>query len=44
MPFTARLSASVPPEVKTTSLGRALSDREMVSRDSSTTRHAWRPD
>ena len=44
MPLTARLSASVPPEVKTTSPGRQLSARAMVSRDSSTTRRARRPD
>ncbi len=42
-PFTARLSASVPPEVKTTSLGRAPSDSARVSRASSTVRRARRP-
>ncbi|CAM5310752.1 hypothetical protein STANM309S_02215 [Streptomyces tanashiensis] len=42
-PFTARLSASVPPEVKTTSLGRAPSAAASVSRPSSTVRRARRP-
>ena len=42
-PFTARLSASVPPEVKTTSLGRAPSASARVSRASSTVRRALRP-
>lgn len=43
-PFTARLSASVPPEVKTTSLGRAPSASARVSRASSTVRRALRPE
>jgi hypothetical protein len=43
MPLTARLSASVPPEVKITSLGRASNASAMISRDSSTTRRARRP-
>jgi hypothetical protein len=42
-PFSARLSDSVPPEVKTTSPGRALSAAAIASRDSSTTRRAARP-
>ena len=42
-PLTARLSASVPPEVKTTSLGRAPSASARVSRASSTVRRARRP-
>ena len=44
MPLTARLSASVPPEVNTTSPGRQPSACAIVSRDSSTTRRACRPD
>ena len=44
IPLSARLSDSVPPEVNTTSPGRQLSARAMVSRDSSTTRRAARPD
>ena len=44
MPLIARLSASVPPEVKTTSPGRAPIAPAMVSRDSSTTRRASRPE
>ena len=40
----ARLSDSVPPEVNTTSPGRQLSARAIVSRDSSTTRRASRPE
>ena len=43
MPLSARLSASVPPEVNTTSPGRQFSACAMVSRDSSTTRRALRP-
>ena len=43
-PFRARLSASVPPEVKTTSLGWAPSAAAIVSRDSSTVRRAARPE
>ena len=39
-PLTARLSDSVPPEVNTTSDGRAPSAAAIVSRDSSTTRRA----
>ncbi len=39
----ARLSASVPPPVKTTSLGRAPSACASDSRASSTTRRAARP-
>ena len=42
-PFTARLSASVPPLVKITSLGRAPNAPAISSRDSSTTRRARRP-
>ena len=42
-PFTARLFASVPPLVKTTSLGRAPKACAICSRDSSTTRRARRP-
>ena len=42
-PATARLSDSVPPEVKSTSLGRAPSASAIVSRDSSTRRRAARP-
>ena len=42
-PLTARLSASVPPLVKTTSLGRAPNTSASCSRDSSTTRRARRP-
>ena len=44
MPLSARLSASVPPEVNTTSPGRQFSACAMVSRDSSTTRRALRPE
>jgi hypothetical protein len=44
MPLTARLSDSVPPEVNTTSLGRQPNACAIVSRDSSTTRRACRPD
>ncbi len=44
MPLTARLSDSVPPEVKTISLGRQLSAWAIRSRDSSTTRRAPRPE
>ena len=44
MPLTARLSASVPPEVNTTSPGRQPSACAIVSRDSSTTRRACRPE
>ena len=44
MPLRARLSASVPPEVKTTSPGRQPSERAIVSRASSTTRRAPRPE
>ena len=43
-PFTARLSASVPPAVNTTSPGRAPSAAAMLSRDSSTTLRAARPE
>ena len=43
-PLSARLSDSVPPEVKTTSPGRQPSAPATVSRDSSTTRRAARPD
>ena len=42
-PLTARLSASVPPEVKTTSDGRAPSAAPIRSRASSTTARAARP-
>jgi hypothetical protein len=42
-PLTARLSASVPPLVKTTSLGRAPNTSASCSLDSSTTRRARRP-
>ena len=42
-PLSARLSDSVPPEVNTTSPGRQLRARAIVSRDSSTTRRAARP-
>ena len=42
-PLSARLSDSVPPEVKTTSPGRQFSACAIVSRDSSTTRRALRP-
>ena len=42
-PLTARLSASVPPLVKITSLGRAPNASAICSRDSSTTRRARRP-
>ncbi len=44
MPATARLSDSVPPEVKITSLGRAPSASAMDSLDSSTRRRASRPE
>ena len=44
MPFTARLSDSVPPLVNTTSPGRAPSTAAMRSRDSSTTLRASRPE
>ena len=44
MPLTARLSASVPPEVNTTSPGRQPSAWAIFSRDSSTIRRACRPD
>src|SRR3954453_11715022 len=44
MPFTARLSDSVPPEVKMTSEGWAPAAVAMVSRASSTARRARRPD
>ena len=44
MPATARLSDSVPPEVKSTSLGRAPSAAAIASRDSSTRRRAARPE
>ena len=44
MPLSARLSDSVPPEVKTISLGRQLSAWAIRSRDSSTTRRARRPE
>ncbi len=43
-PFTARLSASVPPDRNTTSLGRAPRACAIRSRDSSTTRRARRPE
>ena len=43
-PLSARLSDSVPPEVNTTSPGRQPSARAIVSRDSSTTRRAARPE
>ena len=43
MPLIARLSASVPPDVKMTSLGRAPRDFASVSRASSTARRAVRP-
>ena len=43
MPLTARLSASVPPPVKTTSFGPAPKAAANRSRDSSTTRRARRP-
>ena len=42
-PLTARLSASVPPAVKITSLGVTPSAAAIVSRDSSTRRRAARP-
>ena len=42
-PFTARLSASVPPLVKITSLGLAPNASAICSLDSSTTRRARRP-
>src|SRR5215471_7852881 len=42
-PFTARLSASVPPLVKITSLGRAPNTSAICSLDSSTTRRARLP-
>ena len=44
MPLTARLSASVPPVVNTTSDGRAPSASAIDSLDSSTTRRVRRPD
>ena len=44
IPATARLSDSVPPEVKSTSLGRAPSAAAIVSLDSSTRRRAARPE
>ena len=44
MPLSARLSDSVPPEVNTTSPGRQSSAWAIVSRDSSTTRRACRPE
>ncbi len=44
MPLTARLSASVPPPVKTTSYGLAPIAAATRSRDSSTTRRARRPE
>jgi hypothetical protein len=44
MPFTARLSLSVPPAVKITSDGLAPSRSARVSRDSSIARRAARPD
>jgi hypothetical protein len=40
----ARLSASVPPEVKITSAGLAPTSVAMSSRESSTTRRAARPE
>ena len=43
IPFTARLSASVPPPVNTTSYGLAPTAAASCSRDSSTTRRARRP-
>ena len=43
-PLTARLSDSVPPPVKRTSLGRAPRAAASVSRASSTSRRAARPD
>ncbi len=43
VPLTARLSASVPPEVKTTSDGRQPSAAATRSRDSSTVLRAARP-
>ena len=43
VPFTAMLSDSVPPEVKSTSEGRTPSASAIRSRDSSTTRRAARP-
>ncbi len=43
-PLTARLSASVPPPVKTISEGRAPSAAATDSRDSSTSRRAARPE
>ncbi len=43
IPLTARLSASVPPPVKSTSLGRAPTADASASRDSSTVRRAARP-
>ena len=43
-PLTARLSDSVPPEVKTTSDGRAPSAAPIRSRASSTTARAARPE
>jgi len=42
-PLTARLSASVPPLVKMTSLARAPNTSAICSRASSTTRRARRP-
>ena len=44
IPATARLSDSVPPEVNSTSLGRAPSAAAMLSLDSSTRRRAARPE
>eukprot|EP01133_Synstelium_polycarpum_P025930 gene25930-biopygen22365 len=44
MPLTARLSLSVPPEVKMTSDGRAPKLAAIDSRDSSTRRRAARPE
>ena len=44
VPLTARLSDSVPPLVKMTSLGRAPTAAANSSRDSSTTRRATRPE
>jgi len=44
MPLTARLSLSVPPEVKITSDGRAPRSAAIDSRDSSTRRRADRPE
>ncbi len=43
-PLTARLSASVPPEVKMTSEGCAPAAAASTSRASSTARRARRPD